>query len=102
MRFRNELKSNLPNKAMELTMQSVLLPMFTTTVAALIGFQAMSLGDLTILQELGRIMSYGVFFCFLAAITIVPVISVLSENFFSNLKNKKNNKNKVKSGGALK
>jgi uncharacterized protein len=84
MRFRSELKNNLPNKAMQVTMQSVLLPMFTTTVAALIGFQAMSLGDLTILQELGEIMSYGVFFCFLSAITIVPVISIIGENFFSN------------------
>ena len=86
MRFRSELKNNVPNKAMELTMQSVLLPMFTTTVAALIGFQAMSLGDLTVLKELGEIMSYGVFFCFLSAITIVPVLSVLGENLFSKIK----------------
>jgi uncharacterized protein len=97
MRFRQELKLNTVNKAMEITMQSVLLPMFTTTVAALIGFQAMSLGDLTILQELGRIMSYGVFFCFLSAITIVPVISVIGENIFSNFNffKRKNQKNKI-------
>ncbi|MFW6226383.1 MAG: MMPL family transporter, partial [bacterium] len=86
MRFRYELKNNLPKKAMEFTMQSVLLPMFTTTVAALIGFQAMSLGELTVLKELGEIMSYGVFFCFLSAITVVPVLSVLGENLFSKIK----------------
>ncbi|MFT4304502.1 MAG: MMPL family transporter [Candidatus Woesearchaeota archaeon] len=86
MRFRHELKNNVAYKAMEITMQSVLLPMFTTTVAALIGFQAMSLGELTVLQDLGEIMSYGVLFCFFAAITIVPVISILGENLFSSIK----------------
>ena len=86
MRFRHELKNDIPYKAMETTMQSVLLPMFTTTVAALIGFQAMSLGELTVLQDLGEIMSYGVLFCFFAAITIVPVISILGENLFSSIK----------------
>lgn len=79
-RFKSELKENKPEKAMEITLQNVIAPMATTTIAALIGFQAMSMGQLTVMKELGTIMSFGVAFCFVAAITIVPVISIMGEN----------------------
>lgn len=85
-RFRDELKINKPAKAMEETIVSVFKPMFTTTLAALIGFKAMSMGDLTVLQELATIMSYGVLFCFLSALTVVPVLSVLGENLINKFK----------------
>ncbi|TAN39045.1 MAG: hypothetical protein EPN24_05590, partial [Candidatus Methanoperedens sp.] len=45
-----------------------------TTLAALIGFQAMSLGRLTFLADMGTMMSYGVAACMVAAITVVPAI----------------------------
>ena len=55
------------------------MPMATTTLAALIGFQAMSLGELTVMADMGTMMSYGIACCFLAAITIVPAILVIGE-----------------------
>jgi len=85
-RFKDELKNNKPAKAMEETIVNVFKPMFTTTLAALIGFQAMSMGDLTFLKELATIMSYGVLFCFLSALTVVPVLSVLGENLVNKFK----------------
>lgn len=88
-RFREEIKKRVsPEKAMEITMNSVFVPMATTTLAALIGFRAMSWGQLTFFGEFGDIMTYGVTACFLAAITIVPVILVQGEkiwSFFSKL-----------------
>jgi len=78
-RFRYELKEKGPRASMEATLSFVFIPMATTTLAALIGFQAMSMGDLTILAELATIMGYGVTACFFAAITVVPVVAVIGE-----------------------
>ncbi len=89
-RFRQELREEKDaSRAMETTMASVFMPMATTTIAALIGFRAMMMGQLTIMQELATIMSYGIFFCFLAAITVVPVVSVMGERI--TLRFRKNN-----------
>ena len=88
-RFRQELRSHGPRKSMDITLNNVLMPMATTTLAALIGFTAMSMGQLTVLQELGNIMSIGVAACFFAAITVVPVVAVLSEQAIRKLKGDK-------------
>lgn len=79
-RFRQELKDK-PTiaEAMVLTFRQVFIPMATTTLAALIGFKAMTMGQLSFLGELGEIMSYGVIGCFVAAITILPAILVVFE-----------------------
>ena len=79
MRFKQELANAKPVLAMEKTMENVLKPMFITTVASVIGFYAMTLGDFIILGELGKIMVLGVIFCFLAAVTVVPALSVIWE-----------------------
>jgi uncharacterized protein len=86
IRFREELKQKKIELAMEKTLRSVFMPMFTTTLAALIGFKAMSMGDLTFLSELADMMSYGITACFIAAITVVPVIAVISERWSNNIK----------------
>lgn len=79
MRFRQELATAKPVLAMQKTMENVLKLMFITTVASFIGFWAMTYGDFLILGELGKIMALGVIFCFIAAITVVPAISVIYE-----------------------
>lgn len=78
-RFRDERKKLEARPAMEKTMNAVFVPMLTTTLAALIGFSAMSWGQLTFFGEFGNILSYGVTASFLAGITIVPVILVLGD-----------------------
>jgi len=65
-----------PKDAMAVTLNNVIVPMLTTTLAALIGFQAMSLGKLTFLGDMGTMMSYGVAASMVAAITIVPAIII--------------------------
>jgi hypothetical protein len=85
-RFRQELKENKPEEAMEITLNNVLVPMATTTIAALVGFKALSMGDLTILQELATMMGYGVLACFIAAITVIPVIAIIGENVMMRMK----------------
>ena len=67
------------NKAMNLTLNNTLPQMFVTTIAALIGFRAMALGQLTLLGDLSTMMSLGILFCFLAAVTIIPPILILNE-----------------------
>lgn len=77
-RYRFELENKLvPREAMAVTLNNVIIPMSTTTLAALIGFQAMSLGKLTFLGDMGTIMSYGVAASMLAAITIVPALVII-------------------------
>lgn len=69
-----------PKDAMAVTLNNVTIPMLTTTLAALIGFQAMSLGKLTFLGDMGTIMSYGVAANMVAAVTVVPAIVVLFDS----------------------
>lgn len=97
-RFRQELENKEPSMAMEETIYRVLPPMFIATLAAIIGFRAMAVGELTIMEDLGTLLSYGVATCFLAAITIVPAISVIGEKIRIRKKSdsggKKNDKKK--------
>jgi predicted RND superfamily exporter protein len=81
-----------PEESMKGTLEYAFLPMTTTTLSALIGFRAMSMGELTFLEELGNIMSYGITACFLVALTAVPAIVVLSER----IKKSKIRKNRQK------
>lgn len=76
-RYRLEVQNLSPQDAMELTLKRVTVPMATTTLAALIGFRAMSLGKLTFLADMGTIMSYGVAACMLAAVTAVPALIII-------------------------
>ncbi len=95
-RFRHELKDKNPEKAMETTMNGVFMPMATTTLSALIGFRAMSMGELSMMGEFGDIMSYGITACFFAAITVVPALMVVAERYFPARKKKKRFKNPKK------
>jgi hypothetical protein len=76
-RYRFELQHRSPADAMEATLSEVITPMSTTTLAALIGFQAMSMGQLTFMAKMGTMMSYGVAACMLAAITVVPSLLLI-------------------------
>lgn len=64
-------------EAMAVTLNNVIIPMLTTTLAALIGFKAMSLGRLTFLGDMGTMMGYGVAASMIAAITMVPSIMLI-------------------------
>jgi len=64
-------------EAMAVTLNNVIIPMLTTTFAALIGFKAMSLGRLTFLGDMGTMMGYGVAASMIAAITAVPSIMLI-------------------------
>ncbi|CAD6494367.1 MAG: MMPL family protein [Candidatus Argoarchaeum ethanivorans] len=78
-RYRFERAHQLPPDAMELTLRKVIMPMSTTTLAALIGFQAMSMGQLTFMGAMGTMMSYGVAACMAAAITAVPSFILIAD-----------------------
>ncbi|RLG25160.1 hypothetical protein DRN76_03125 [Methanosarcinales archaeon] len=78
-RYRFERAHQLPPDAMALTLGKVIMPMLTTTLAALIGFQAMSMGQLTFMGDMGTMMSYGVAACMVAAITVVPSFILIAD-----------------------
>ncbi len=78
-RFRQERKNADVRKAVKTTLSNVFVPMLITTLAALIGFRAMSMGQLTLLGDLGNMMSLGILFCFIAAVTVIPSVLVLVE-----------------------
>lgn len=66
---------------MDNALNATFMPMTITTLAALIGFRAMSWGELTMMGEMGNMMSFGIAACFLVAITVVPAILVISERW---------------------
>lgn len=86
IRFREELKKSDPKTSIVNTLGVVFVPMSITTLAALIGFRALSLGKLTIMADLGTVMSLGVVACMFAAMTVVPSLLIIGE------------RNKVKGG----
>jgi hypothetical protein len=76
-RFNYEKRFNKKTKAMEKTLNGVISPILITTISCLIGFRAMSLGELRMMKEIGDILIYGILFCMVASLTIVPSILVL-------------------------
>ncbi len=87
-RYRLELPGRSPQEAMAVSLNNVMVPMSTTTLAALIGFRAMALGKLTFLADMGTIMAYGVVASMFAAITVVPALIVIIDSM--DLRNKFN------------
>ncbi|MGV8152167.1 MAG: efflux RND transporter permease subunit [Candidatus Nanoarchaeia archaeon] len=71
MRFRQELVNNDKRTAMKNTIQNTLYPMVITVIAALVGFRAMSAGDLTLMADLGNTMSIAIMASMFVAITVV-------------------------------
>ncbi len=92
-RFTQERKINSIKESMKNTLENTLPQMFMTTLAALIGFRAMSLGQLTLMGDLSIMMSLGIMFCFLAATLIIPPILVINEK---RIEKKSNNKTRAK------
>jgi len=82
-RFRQEIRSREVEDAMSTTINAITIPMSTTTIAALIGLNAMSLGNLKFLGDLGIIMSIGVFGSMMAALTIAPTLLVINERYLN-------------------
>ncbi len=78
-RFKQELRKKDRIQAMKTTLSNVMLPMSITTMSLLIGFRAFEFGRLEFLADLGTVMSIGVFSCFLAAVTVIPVILLFQE-----------------------
>lgn len=75
-----------PEEAMEVTLKNVIKPMTITTLAALIGFRALTLAQLKFMHDLANVMSLGVLTCMLSALTFVPSI-VLIMNKIKEVKN---------------
>jgi predicted RND superfamily exporter protein len=78
-RFRYELQSQKREDAMVDTIKNVFYPMTITTIAAVIGFKCLSLGELPMMADMGTMMATGVIFCMVAALTVVPAVLVLFE-----------------------
>ncbi len=78
-RFRYELRSFAREEAMVNTLQNVFYPMLITTIAAVTGFLCLSLGDLPMMQDMGKMLAVGVACCMVAALTVVPAVLVLFE-----------------------
>lgn len=77
MRYRQD-RTTLPKKeAMTSTLKNTLYPMTITVIAALIGFQAMSLGNLTMMADLGTTMGYSIISSMIVAITLVAALILI-------------------------
>lgn len=77
MRFRQELRNLDPRDAIAKTMPNVIPPMTIATLSIVLGFKALSFGNLQFIGALGDIMALGVLMSYLAAITVVPSILVV-------------------------
>jgi uncharacterized protein len=79
MRFRQELENFDKKTAMKNTLKYTLYPMVITLVAALIGFESMSLGELKMMQNLGNALSIGIISSMAVAITLVASLIIILE-----------------------
>jgi hypothetical protein len=66
-----------PEEALRVTLENVMQPMAVTTLAALIGFRAMSMGELSFMKDLANVMSIGVLACMVSALTLVPSLILI-------------------------
>ncbi|MBN1456207.1 MAG: MMPL family transporter [Methanomicrobia archaeon] len=78
-RFLYELQWQEREEAMVNTLQNVFYPMVITTVAAVTGFLCLSLGELPMMKDMGKMLAMGVTCSMIAALTVVPAILVLFE-----------------------
>jgi len=78
-RFRYELRTYEREEAMVNTLQNVFYPMTITTIAAVTGFLCLSLGDLPMMGDMGKMLAMGVLCCMVAALSVVPAVLVLLE-----------------------
>ena len=78
-RFRYELRTYDKEEAMVNTLQNVFYPMTITTIAAVTGFLCLSLGELPMMADMGKMLAMGVLCCMVAALTVVPAVLVLLE-----------------------
>jgi predicted RND superfamily exporter protein len=78
-RFLYELQWHEREEAMVNTLSNVFYPMAITTVAAVTGFLCLSLGELPMMKDMGKLLAMGVTCSMIAAITVVPAILVLFE-----------------------
>jgi predicted RND superfamily exporter protein len=78
-RFRYELRTYEREEAMVNTLSNVFYPMVITTIAAVTGFLCLSLGQLPMMQDMGKMLAMGVACCMVAALTVVPATLVLLE-----------------------
>ena len=78
-RFRYELRTYEREEAMVNTLCNVFYPMTITTIAAATGFLCLSLGELPMMADMGRMLAMGVICCMAAALTVVPAILLLLE-----------------------
>jgi hydrophobe/amphiphile efflux-3 (HAE3) family protein len=78
-RFQYELRTYEREEAMVITLQNVFYPMLITTIAAVTGFLCLSLGQLPMMQDMGKMLAVGVLCCMVAALSVVPAVLVLFE-----------------------
>lgn len=79
MRFRQELETKEKKAAMRATLKNTLYPMVITVIAALIGFRAMSAGNLRLMADLGNTMSIAITASMFVAISLVAGLMIVFE-----------------------
>ena len=80
-RFRQELRKADPREATSRTLPRVIAPMTISMLAIVLGFTALSFGELKFIGDLGNIMAIGVFMSYMAAITVVPSALMVLNTF---------------------
>jgi predicted RND superfamily exporter protein len=74
IRYRQDREKMERKEAMVETLENTLYPMIITVIAALIGFQAMTLGNLKLMADLGTTMGVSMIASMIAAVTIVAAL----------------------------
>jgi hypothetical protein len=77
MRYVLERKTKNKREAMRDTLKYTFYPLLITLIAALIGFRAMTLGQLKIMRDLGNTISLGMIASMVVAITFVSALIVI-------------------------
>ncbi|MFA5856039.1 MAG: efflux RND transporter permease subunit [Candidatus Pacearchaeota archaeon] len=97
LRYKYEREKLDKKTALKETLKNTLYPLIITLIAALIGFRAMTLGQLKIMKDLGDVISVGVLSSMIVAITLISaLVLVLDFKKDNKQETNKNFKNSLK------
>lgn len=95
-------KGNSQKDSLFVSVPSVGSAMLGSGLTTIVGFLALSLSIMPMLQHLGQSLALGIVFCLIAAIFLAPVIFILEENFARYIKHKNRSRYMSKQGGFKK
>src|SRR5699024_3885272 len=88
------MNNNKVWKSLKNTITKMVPAVFTAMIATALGFIALYTSPVPMIQDFGKMLTFGLVVSFILGIFLLIPIFITSDYFFSNVKNNKNKKQK--------